>query len=78
MLAVMDGSEGSDDSVNSAVAAAYQSFRHRAPHVLLGVTGSIAAFKACQLASDLTKSGCRVRVIMTAAARLWAHTDTKT
>jgi phosphopantothenoylcysteine decarboxylase/phosphopantothenate--cysteine ligase len=76
MLAVMDGSEGSDDSVNSAVAAAYQSFRHRAPHVLLGVTGSIAAFKACQLASDLTKSGCRVRVIMTAAARQFVGTAT--
>jgi phosphopantothenoylcysteine decarboxylase/phosphopantothenate--cysteine ligase len=76
MLAVMDGSEGSDDSVNSAVAAAYQSLRHRAPHVLLGVTGSIAAFKACQLASDLTKSGCRVRVIMTAAARQFVGTAT--
>jgi phosphopantothenoylcysteine decarboxylase/phosphopantothenate--cysteine ligase len=76
MLADMDGSEGSDDSANSAVAAAYQSFRHRAPHVLLGVTGSIAAFKACQLASDLTKSGCRVRVIMTAAARQFVGTAT--
>jgi phosphopantothenoylcysteine decarboxylase/phosphopantothenate--cysteine ligase len=76
MLADMDGSEGSDDSVNSAVAAAYQTFRHRAPHVLLGVTGSIAAFKACQLASDLTKSGCRVRVIMTAAARQFVGTAT--
>ncbi|NMN01249.1 phosphopantothenoylcysteine decarboxylase [Bifidobacterium sp. DSM 109958] len=36
-------------------------------HILLGVTGSIAAFKACHLASDWTKAGHDVRVIMTAA-----------
>ena len=44
--------------------------------MLLGVTGSIAAFKACQLASDLTKTGCRVRVIMTDAARQFVGTAT--
>ena len=37
-------------------------------HILLGVTGSIAAFKACHLASDWTKAGNEVRVIETAAA----------
>jgi phosphopantothenoylcysteine synthetase/decarboxylase len=37
-------------------------------NVLLGVTGSIAAHKAVDLASCLTKQGCAVRVIMTADA----------
>lgn len=36
--------------------------------ILLGVTGSIAAFKACHLASDWTKAGHTVRVVETAAA----------
>jgi phosphopantothenoylcysteine decarboxylase/phosphopantothenate--cysteine ligase len=40
-----------------------------APRVLLGVTGGIAAFKAAELASLLTKRGHEVRVVMTAAAR---------
>lgn len=56
-------------------------------HILLGVTGSIAAFKACQLASSLTKHGCEVRVMMTAAAQKFigpasfdalTHTTTRT
>lgn len=34
-------------------------------HVLLGVTGGIAAFKACQLASSLVKQHAVVNVIMT-------------
>jgi phosphopantothenoylcysteine decarboxylase len=37
--------------------------------VVLGVTGSIAAHKAADLASLLTKQGCDVRVVMTADAR---------
>lgn len=37
-------------------------------NVVLGVTGSIAACKAADLASQLTKSGCDVHVIMTANA----------
>lgn len=41
----------------------------RAPVVLLGVTGSIAAHKAVDLASLLTKRGCAVHVIMTADAQ---------
>ena len=36
--------------------------------IILGVTGSIAAHKAVDLASLLTKQGCDVRVIMTADA----------
>jgi phosphopantothenoylcysteine decarboxylase len=34
----------------------------------LGVTGSIAAYKAAELTSQLTKQGCAVRVVMTADA----------
>lgn len=37
--------------------------------VLLGVTGSIAAYKAVELASMLTKAGAQVDVILSAAAR---------
>ena len=37
-------------------------------NIVLGVTGSIAAYKAADLASLLTKQGCDVRVVMTADA----------
>src|SRR6266581_2208288 len=37
-------------------------------NIVLGVTGSIAAYKAAELASQLTKQGCEVHVIMTADA----------
>lgn len=37
-------------------------------HILLGVTGSIAAYKAADLASKLTQSGAQVDVILTPAA----------
>ncbi len=57
-------------------------------HILLGVTGSIAAFKACHLASDWSsKQGHEVRVTMTAAAQEFVtpltfssltHTQTRT
>jgi phosphopantothenoylcysteine synthetase/decarboxylase len=40
-----------------------------APVVILGVTGSIAAYKAADLASKLVKGGCEVHVAMTQAAR---------
>lgn len=33
--------------------------------ILLGVTGGIAAFKAAQLASDLSKTGAQIHVLMT-------------
>jgi phosphopantothenoylcysteine decarboxylase len=37
-------------------------------NIVLGVTGSIAAYKAAELASQLVKQGCDVRVVMTADA----------
>src|SRR6266568_2211555 len=37
-------------------------------NVILGVTGSIAAYKAADLTSLLTKQGCDVRVVLTADA----------
>jgi len=39
-----------------------------AKNIVLGVTGSIAAYKAAELASLLTKQGCDVHVVMTADA----------
>jgi len=36
-------------------------------HILLGVTGSIAAYKAADLASKLTQAGAKVDVILTGA-----------
>jgi phosphopantothenoylcysteine decarboxylase / phosphopantothenate---cysteine ligase len=37
-------------------------------HILLGVTGSIAAYKAVELASKLTQAGAQVELILTPAA----------
>ncbi len=37
-------------------------------HVLLGVSGGVAAYKACELVRLLTKAGHTVQVVMTAAA----------
>ncbi|MFH1034258.1 MAG: bifunctional phosphopantothenoylcysteine decarboxylase/phosphopantothenate--cysteine ligase CoaBC [Pseudomonadota bacterium] len=39
------------------------------PRVLLGITGGIAAYKACELASLLTQRGLAVRAVMTRAAK---------
>jgi phosphopantothenoylcysteine decarboxylase len=39
-----------------------------APRIILGVTGSIAACRAADLASQLTKRGCAVHVVMTTDA----------
>ena len=36
--------------------------------IVLGVTGSIAAYKACEIVRDLTRRGYRVKVVMTEAA----------
>ncbi len=36
--------------------------------VLLGITGSIAAYKAIQIVRDLTSAGCEVQVVLTEAA----------
>ena len=38
---------------------------HSRPHVVLGVTGGIAAYKACELLRLLQKGGAEVQVIMT-------------
>src|ERR1043165_243415 len=37
-------------------------------HIILGVTGSIAAYKAADLASKLTQAGAQVDVILSSAA----------
>src|SRR5690625_4890811 len=38
-------------------------------NVILGVSGGIAAYKACALTSKLTQAGANVKVIMTESAR---------
>ena len=38
-------------------------------NVILGVTGSIAAYKAADLAGRLVKAGCEVHVVMTVEAQ---------
>ncbi|MFN0207863.1 MAG: flavoprotein [Planctomycetota bacterium] len=38
------------------------------PCVVLGVSGSVAAYKACEVASKLTQAGASVRVILTESA----------
>jgi phosphopantothenoylcysteine decarboxylase len=38
-------------------------------NIVLGVTGSIAAYKAAELTSQLVKEGCDVRVVMTVDAQ---------
>jgi phosphopantothenoylcysteine decarboxylase/phosphopantothenate--cysteine ligase len=35
--------------------------------IVLGVTGSIAAYKACEIVRGLTKAGCEVRCVLTPA-----------
>ena len=46
-----------------------QNSKPRGRYIVLGVTGSIAAHKAADLASQLTKHGCDVHVVMTADAQ---------
>jgi len=43
--------------------------RKRQPLVVLGVTGGIGAYKACELARELMRRGLRVKTVMTAAAQ---------
>src|SRR6266511_5663801 len=45
-------------------------------HVLLGVTGGIAAYKAAHLVRLLTQSGAQVQVVMTPAALRFVGADT--
>jgi phosphopantothenoylcysteine synthetase/decarboxylase len=41
----------------------------RARHVAVHVSGSVAAYKACEVITTLRKQGCEVRVAMTASAQ---------
>lgn len=41
----------------------------KGPRVLIGVTGSIAAYKACDIISGLRKRGCDVKAVMTPEAK---------
>jgi phosphopantothenoylcysteine decarboxylase/phosphopantothenate--cysteine ligase len=43
--------------------------RVRIPLVVLGVTGGIGAYKACELARELMRRGMRVKTVMTSAAQ---------
>ncbi|MDB5050133.1 MAG: bifunctional 4-phosphopantothenoylcysteine decarboxylase/phosphopantothenoylcysteine synthetase [Fibrobacteres bacterium] len=45
-------------------------------NVLLGVTGSISAYKACDLVQRLKDEGANVRVVMTASAAKLVHPNT--
>jgi phosphopantothenoylcysteine decarboxylase/phosphopantothenate--cysteine ligase len=45
-------------------------------HLLLGVTGGVAAFKACELARELQRRGATVQVAMTDAATKFIGTAT--
>lgn len=40
----------------------------RGKHILVGITGGIAAYKVCHLVRDLKKAGADVKVVMTEAA----------
>jgi len=44
--------------------------------ILIGVTGGIAAYKACVLTSRLTKAGCDVHVMMTKEAKQFVSPQT--
>ncbi|MDW7670859.1 MAG: bifunctional phosphopantothenoylcysteine decarboxylase/phosphopantothenate--cysteine ligase CoaBC [Bacillota bacterium] len=45
-------------------------------HILVGVTGGIAAYKACELVSRLVKQGAYVDVVMTEAATSFVNPQT--
>lgn len=46
------------------------------PTVVLGVTGCIAAYKACELVRTLIHEGCRVKVVMTEASTRFVGSTT--
>lgn len=45
------------------------------PNVVLGVTGSVAAYRAADLARDLMRAGCTVRACLTESASRFVSTD---
>jgi len=49
---------------------------HVVPHIVLGVSGGIAAYKACELLRRFTESGHDVTVVPTAAALRFVGADT--
>jgi phosphopantothenoylcysteine decarboxylase len=55
-------------TIVSDTSPAPESPQKPAPQIILGVTGSIAAYRSADLASQLTKRGCDVHVVMTADA----------
>ena len=45
-------------------------------HILLGISGSVAAYKACELVRLLSKQGHQVQVVMTASAARFVGVQT--
>lgn len=45
-------------------------------HILIGITGSIAAYKICQLVRELRKQGAKVKVVLTIGAEKFVTTTT--
>lgn len=43
--------------------------RLKGKHIVLGITGSIAAYKSCIIARELVKAGAEVKTVMTLAAK---------
>lgn len=48
----------------------------QAKHILLGITGGIAAYKSCELCRLLVKNGHIVKVVMTEHAKMFIHPNT--
>lgn len=68
MIERMTGSDQAFDSMASAAPRAVETVS-RAPRVLLGISGGIAAYKSADLVRRLIERGAEVRVVMTEAAR---------
>lgn len=51
--------------MNHAILARMDETHSNTPMVLVGVSGGIAAYKACELVRSLQRAGCRVKVVMT-------------
>jgi phosphopantothenoylcysteine decarboxylase/phosphopantothenate--cysteine ligase len=61
----MPGKKSNRDHLKSPLFVAWGK---RAPNILLGVSGGVAAYKAVDLASKLTGAGAKVNTIMTESA----------
>lgn len=60
-------------AVHGRLGLASSSMHDRAPRILLGVSGSIAAYKAVELLRALTKGGASVQVALTRGARAFVQ-----